>query len=109
VIDWVVFGGLNNSKVLFTTRADRADLLLKAGLAAFGTATRTTLALRCKASVVRIAQANNNSASWVAAACYDLPVSGLCHKHKLQPTLFYQRQKASMTTQWLSLAATPEA
>ena len=47
-MDRVVSGGLNNSAELFTAKAARADLLSKAGLAAFAAATRTTLALRAQ-------------------------------------------------------------
>jgi hypothetical protein len=42
-LDRVISGGLNNSAELFTAKAARADLLSKAGLAAFAAATRTNI------------------------------------------------------------------
>ena len=53
-MDRVVSGGLNNSAELFTAKAARADLLSKAGLAAFAAATRTTLALRAQPVLLKL-------------------------------------------------------
>jgi hypothetical protein len=53
-LDRVVSGGLNSSAELFTAKAARADLLSKAGLAAFAAATRTTLALRAEPVVFKL-------------------------------------------------------